>query len=355
MKHDSFKARRPQNKILQQQPRRLKMSATPTKWYFRAWLSDIGVRACSLAARGLWIDLLAIASGNKNREYGYVMIAGQNPTPEQISRLINSSPEEVKILLDELEENRVFSRDERKIIYSRRMVRSRKMVRTQKNQSRLGGNHNLLNKQENQDLRPQNKNPTALLCDRNGENPNLLNDLLDEQESQHPLIISPSPLFTGGGEEKPHKEKEERKEGRKEDKIRKKEAASGGSARGAVLPDDWCPADRSVALGWRLGLAEIEIQDEADVMRAWATANAHRAITRKSNWDAAFDNFLRRRAKEGGGRNGKPRPTSPAGHSKTLAEIGREAFAADRARKAAADNGPDGGSDAPIFDLLSQK
>jgi hypothetical protein len=90
------------------------------------------------------MDLLSIAGSNKGKDYGYVTIAGRAPTIEQIAKLIISTPEEVVKLIDELEKNEVFSRDKRKIIYSRRMVRSQK----NRTNGREGGNPNLLKTNE---------------------------------------------------------------------------------------------------------------------------------------------------------------------------------------------------------------
>ena len=121
------------------------MSGTvSTRWYFGDWLSDPGLRASSLAARGLWIDLLCIAGSNKGRDYGFVVLAGRLPSSADISRTVGTSIEEVEMLLAELENNGVFSRDRRGAIYNRRMVRAEK---NRKN-GKLGGNPNLLKTKE---------------------------------------------------------------------------------------------------------------------------------------------------------------------------------------------------------------
>lgn len=116
-----------------------------TRWYFPDWLSDPGIRASSLAARGLWMDLLCIAGMNKGKEHGLVLIAGRPPTSVELARLLGSTEQEIDSLLKELARNKVFNRDKRRIIYSRRMVRAEK----NRGNGRLGGNPNLLNKKEN--------------------------------------------------------------------------------------------------------------------------------------------------------------------------------------------------------------
>ena len=131
------------------------MSGTvSTRWYFSDWMSDLNVRSCSLAARGLWMDMLCIASSNKGRDYGFVMIAGRVILPEELARHVGASKSEVLTLLEELEKNGVYSSDRRGIIYCRRMVRAEK----NRTNGRLGGNPNLLKTKENQNsVQPKSK------------------------------------------------------------------------------------------------------------------------------------------------------------------------------------------------------
>lgn len=118
------------------------MSGTvSTRWYFSDWMSDPGIRASSLGARGLWKDLLCIAAANKGSDHGFVLLAGRVPSAADIARLVSASVEEVTTLLAELGRNGVFSMDRRKAIYCRRMVRAEKSRRN----GREGGNPNLLN------------------------------------------------------------------------------------------------------------------------------------------------------------------------------------------------------------------
>jgi hypothetical protein len=113
------------------------MSGTiSARFYFPDWLSDAGVRASSLAARGLWMDLLCIAAANKSKDHGFVIIGGRIPTVSGIARIVGSLELEVGPLLEELERNGVFSRDRRGAIYCRRMVRAEK----NRGNGRLGGN-----------------------------------------------------------------------------------------------------------------------------------------------------------------------------------------------------------------------
>ncbi len=90
-------------------------------FYPRRWLSDPELRSCSLAARGLWIDLLASMSERNPR--GFLSNKDHPLTTEQIARTVGAHQEEVQAYLEELEAAGVLSRDERGVIFSRGMVR----------------------------------------------------------------------------------------------------------------------------------------------------------------------------------------------------------------------------------------
>jgi hypothetical protein len=91
------------------------------QFYAGDWLRDPGVRSCSLAARGLWIDMLALMHQADRR--GYLEHAPGRPiTSDQLARVVGVTAEEVDRLLAELEGCNVFSRDGA-AVFSRRMVR----------------------------------------------------------------------------------------------------------------------------------------------------------------------------------------------------------------------------------------
>lgn len=114
------------------------------KFYPRDWLADTGLRSCSYAARGLWIDMLMLMAMNDQRR-GYLESNGRAITDVgQIARLTGGDSSEVTKLLGELQVAGVFSRDESGVILSRRMVRD-EAVSDQKSKAGLqGGNPALL-------------------------------------------------------------------------------------------------------------------------------------------------------------------------------------------------------------------
>lgn len=89
------------------------------KFFPSDWRGDDELRACSLAARGLWMDLLCLA----HKYEGVVLIAGAIPTDLDIAKQVGSTKAEVTKLIEELLRRGVASRREDGALYSRRMVR----------------------------------------------------------------------------------------------------------------------------------------------------------------------------------------------------------------------------------------
>lgn len=96
---------------------------TPAMMFYPGdWMKDTAVRACSLAARGLWIDLLCLMCEGDRR--GYLSAPSGKPySLEQIARMTGCSTDEASRLLEELETSGVFSRSVHGTIFSRRIAR----------------------------------------------------------------------------------------------------------------------------------------------------------------------------------------------------------------------------------------
>lgn len=127
------------------------------QFYPADWRKDPALSACSLAARGLWIELICIA--HESEKYGYLTINGKAMNDTQLARLVGESPKELAKLLAELEQSSVFSRDERGAIFSRRMVKDEHIRKVRAEAGRLGGNPDLIDKKDKQiarDLLKQN-------------------------------------------------------------------------------------------------------------------------------------------------------------------------------------------------------
>lgn len=98
------------------------MSKRPSfQFYPPDWRNDPRVRLCSVAARGLWIDMLCLM--HEGEPYGHLTAGGRPMTIDGLARLVGEGQATVKRLLAELESNGVYSLTDGGVIYSRRMVR----------------------------------------------------------------------------------------------------------------------------------------------------------------------------------------------------------------------------------------
>ena len=127
------------------------------KFYVRDWQSDSGLRSCSFAARGLWIEMMCImAQGNP---YGHLTLSnGQPIADDQLERLTGGVKGEVKGLLKELDDADVYSKSDAGVVYSRRMVKDWKRIEDSRQTGKRGGNPALKNVQ-NPESRTQNPEP----------------------------------------------------------------------------------------------------------------------------------------------------------------------------------------------------
>ncbi len=91
-------------------------------WFWSDWAGDQAVRRLTVAERGLWVDLLALAAvGNPT---GYVCdVKGKALSYEEIARFANCSPTEAETLIAGILEKGAASRDRTGRIYNRRTVR----------------------------------------------------------------------------------------------------------------------------------------------------------------------------------------------------------------------------------------
>lgn len=122
-------------------------SAQPwMKFHPQDWRADEKLRLCSLAARGLWIEMLAIM--HRSERYGHLLIGGVAPTDAQLAIQVGAPPTEVTALLANLENAGVFSRTATGAIYSRRMTRDRKKADLARTNGKNGGNPKLCNNKE---------------------------------------------------------------------------------------------------------------------------------------------------------------------------------------------------------------
>jgi hypothetical protein len=117
------------------------------QWYPSDWRKDNELQSCSIAARGLWHELLGIM--HECTPYGHLTVDGRPASDAASARLCHVELREFKKLLAELEGAGVPSRTEAGILYSRRMVRDEHIRNVRAEAGKLGGNPNLINGKDN--------------------------------------------------------------------------------------------------------------------------------------------------------------------------------------------------------------
>jgi hypothetical protein len=115
------------------------MSAPWLKFYPSDWRADPALRMCSIAARGLWMEMLCIMHEATPR--GSLRINGRPVSDRQMATLAGVT--DVAPLFGELEDAGVFSREEDGTIYSRRMMRDEEKAAQDKANGKQGGNPTL--------------------------------------------------------------------------------------------------------------------------------------------------------------------------------------------------------------------
>ena len=97
------------------------MSNPWLKFYPRDWRGDQALRACSVAARGLWIEMLCVM--HEASPYGHLVLGGRAVSNDVLARVSGLGADECGALVAELESAGVFSRTRKGVIYSRRMIK----------------------------------------------------------------------------------------------------------------------------------------------------------------------------------------------------------------------------------------
>ena len=111
------------------------------KFFPADWRADPALRMCSLAARGLWMEMLSIMHEADPR--GSLLVNSAPIAAKQLANLCGATPRETIALLTELETAGVFSRAEDGTIFSRRMKRDDEKAARDKANGKAGGNPSL--------------------------------------------------------------------------------------------------------------------------------------------------------------------------------------------------------------------
>lgn len=110
------------------------------QFYPGDWLHDTALRSCSVASRGLWIDLICIM--HQAEPYGYLLINGRIPSKDILHRVLGIDAKDIELLIFELTSSGVLSTREDGCVFSRRMVKDEET----RLKRALGGSLSLANK-----------------------------------------------------------------------------------------------------------------------------------------------------------------------------------------------------------------
>lgn len=109
------------------------------QFYPSDWRKDMALQSCSVAARGLWIDMLCIA--HECDPYGHLTVNGKPMSSAQIGRHTGLTQRECERLLVELADAGVSSSTDEGVIFSRRMVRDEDLRNRRADGGKAGSEH----------------------------------------------------------------------------------------------------------------------------------------------------------------------------------------------------------------------
>jgi hypothetical protein len=117
------------------------MSDPWMKFYPSDWRSEPRLRLVSMAARGLWVEMLCIMHESDPR--GDLTVGGVALDAAKLARMVGEGEEMVSALLAELKEAGVYSTRKNGVIFSRRMEKDEIKRRKLRENGRKGGNPSL--------------------------------------------------------------------------------------------------------------------------------------------------------------------------------------------------------------------
>lgn len=165
------------------------------KFYPQDWLGDPGLRFCSVAARGVWIDMIALA--HEATPYGHVLINGKSPTISDLAKITGTSESECQTYVEELESRGVFNRTRKGVIFSRRMIRDEKKARDGRNSV----NKRYQQDTENKEKKAPPKRPPTTTPNRPPTTPEARGQSPEVNEREGEILqpratpLSPTPAF----------------------------------------------------------------------------------------------------------------------------------------------------------------
>jgi len=278
-----------------------------SKFFWADWRSDPKLRVCSLAARGLWIEILSMM--HEAEPYGHLLVNGKIPSEKQLAQAVGTPAKELQRLMGELSMAGVPSITGERVWFSRRMVRDNERRIVSRAYGSTGGNPKL---KPRVGLTPPDK-PDKPPDITTGDKPfprtrshdtraSHIPEARSQKEETPPPSVSPPLEVSEDLLAIPKFLKAENRE----------DIPNGRNPRGSRLSADWQPsdADRDYAVDLGLDLARTT----ADFRDYWHAKAGRDAV--KVDWGATWRKWCRRAADDRGrpgGNGSKPASTFAAG------------------------------------------
>jgi hypothetical protein len=109
------------------------------QFYPADWRKDVELRSCSVAARGLWIDMLCLA--HECEPYGHLVVNARPMKAAQIAGQVGLTTAQCEKLIAELVENGVARLTADGTMYSKRMVEDEDMRNRRAEGGKAGSEH----------------------------------------------------------------------------------------------------------------------------------------------------------------------------------------------------------------------
>lgn len=172
-----------------------------SKFYWSDWRSDPLLHACSLAARGLWLEMLGLMF--EATPQGHLLVKGKPPTDQKLAEMAGAKVSEIRRLKKELQEAGVPDITADGVWISRRMVRDARRRAVNRENGKTGGNPLLTGKAADNQEKGGNGYPKSEGAKVNHSNkshdardPEARSQKLDSESPPPP----PSPAAARGGE-----------------------------------------------------------------------------------------------------------------------------------------------------------
>jgi hypothetical protein len=224
--------------------------------------ADPAVRMCSIAARGLWVEILCLM--HEAEPYGHLLSKGTPISNRQLAMVVGVSEIEIEPLLAELENHSVFSRDDSGVMYSRRMVRDfRKRERNAENGKR-GGNPRLMGRVK-PSVKPRDK-------------------------VQRPETIGPNSDSHNAKIVTPESDREREPSLSEIEFFEKTIALEGEAHLSTCIKPEWKPSVVAIAASFALGMTRNDIDAE---LRKFIFRHKEKGSA-SMDWDATWGNWCER-------------------------------------------------------------